>query len=261
MRGDTLLACWLREAGVECVFGVVGIPVVELASECQKVGIRFYSFHNEQTASYAAATYGYLTGKPGICLCVSGPGVVHSLAGVAHASINKWPMLLLGGSHKTTENYRGAFQEAPLTHSQMTTAFTKSTYSPSSPTHLRYCLTRALTTAVSGSPGPCYIELPENLLVGAVPFQDFGVPLQSLYPAPRPAPTDSPSAPYAALLKAHPPGLDTDPCLSPTLPGVPVTLPEPAAVAAAARTIARAQRPLVVVGKGACFSGAEGYLR
>ena len=68
--------------GVTVVFGIVGIPVVEIAEEAINLGIRFIGFRNEQAASYAASAYGYLTGRPGVCLVVGGPGVLHGMAGV-----------------------------------------------------------------------------------------------------------------------------------------------------------------------------------
>lgn len=67
-------------------------------SHAQAVGIRFIGFRNEQAAGYAAAACGYLTGVPGVLLTVSGPGAVHGIAGLSHAGINCWPMLMLSGS-------------------------------------------------------------------------------------------------------------------------------------------------------------------
>jgi len=61
----------------------VGIPVVDIAEEAINLGIRFIAFRNEQACSYAASAYGYITGEPGVCLLVGGPGVLHGLAGVS----------------------------------------------------------------------------------------------------------------------------------------------------------------------------------
>ena len=80
--GAYIIARSLRDLGVTVVFGIVGIPVVEIAEEAINLGIRFIGFRNEQAASYAASAYGYLTGRPGVCLVVGGPGVLHGVAGV-----------------------------------------------------------------------------------------------------------------------------------------------------------------------------------
>ena len=82
LSGAHIIAQSLRDLGVTVLFGIVGIPVVEIAEEAINLGIRFIGFRNEQAASYAASAYGYLTGRPGICLVVGGPGVLHAMAGV-----------------------------------------------------------------------------------------------------------------------------------------------------------------------------------
>ena len=84
--GAQIIARSLRDLGVTVLFGIVGIPVVEIAEEAINLGIRFIGFRNEQAASYAASAYGYLTGRPGVCLVVGGPGVLHAMAGVCNFS-------------------------------------------------------------------------------------------------------------------------------------------------------------------------------
>jgi 2-hydroxyacyl-CoA lyase 1 len=76
--------------GIEYMFGIVGIPVIEVAIAAQAAGIKYIGMRNEQAASYATSAIGYLTGRPAVCLCVSGPGVVHALAGMANAAENCW---------------------------------------------------------------------------------------------------------------------------------------------------------------------------
>ena len=80
--GAHLIASALVSLDITVIFGIVGIPVIEVAEACIAAGIRFISFRNEQAASYAASAYGYLTGRPGVCLVVGGPGVLHAMAGV-----------------------------------------------------------------------------------------------------------------------------------------------------------------------------------
>ena len=80
--GARVVARSLRELGVTVIFGIVGIPIVEIAEEAIDLGIRFVGFRNEQAACYSASAYGYLTGRPGVCLVVGGPGVLHGMAGV-----------------------------------------------------------------------------------------------------------------------------------------------------------------------------------
>ena len=83
ITGAQITAQALRGLGVSVIFGIVGIPVVEIAEEAINLGIRFIAFRNEQACSYAASVYGYITGKPSVCLVVGGPGVLHALAGAS----------------------------------------------------------------------------------------------------------------------------------------------------------------------------------
>lgn len=80
--GANIIANALKDLGVTVVFGIVGVPVSEIAERAIDIGLKFIGFRNEQAASYAATAYGYLTGKPGVCLVVGGPGVLHAIAGV-----------------------------------------------------------------------------------------------------------------------------------------------------------------------------------
>jgi 2-hydroxyacyl-CoA lyase 1 len=82
VTGAKLIAQTLKELGVTVVFGLVGVPVSDIAEQAINIGIRFIGFRNEQAASYAATAYGYLTGRPGVCLVVGGPGILHAMAGV-----------------------------------------------------------------------------------------------------------------------------------------------------------------------------------
>ena len=87
-----------------------GISVVEVAIAAQRCGIHYIGMRNEQAACYAAQAIGYLTGLPGICLVVSGPGLLHALGGMANAKENSWPLLVIGGASDTDQENWGAFQ-------------------------------------------------------------------------------------------------------------------------------------------------------
>ena len=109
--GATVLVESMKEQGVDYMFGVVGFPITQLASAAQRAGIQYIGMRNEQAASYAAQAAGYLTGRPQACAVVSGPGVIHALAGLANAQSNRWPMILIGGASATYHNGKGGFQE------------------------------------------------------------------------------------------------------------------------------------------------------
>ena len=110
MEGYELVAELLARNGLKYMFGVVGIPIVEVAIAAQRCGLHYIGMRNEQAACYAAQAIGYLTGMPGVCLAVSGPGLLHALGGMANAKENSWPLLVLGGASDTDQEQMGAFQ-------------------------------------------------------------------------------------------------------------------------------------------------------
>lgn len=144
------------------MFGVVGIPVTSFANRAVAAGIRFIAFHNEQSAGYAASAYGYLTGRPGILLTVSGPGCVHGLAGLSNAMINTWPMVLISGSCDQNDVGRGDFQE--LNQIEAAKPFSKHVGKAKDIKEIPKCFFEALDSAVLGRPGGCYLDLPTDVL-------------------------------------------------------------------------------------------------
>ncbi|GMH19017.1 hypothetical protein Nepgr_020858 [Nepenthes gracilis] len=160
--GNLLVAKALAKAGVECMFGVVGIPVTSVANCAVSLGIRFLAFHNEQSAGYAASAYGYLTGRPGVLLTVSGPGCVHGLAGLSNAAINTWPMIMISGSCDQKDFGRGDFQE--LDQIAAVKPFSKFSVKATSIDKIPNCVFEVLGHALLGRPGGCYLDLPSDVL-------------------------------------------------------------------------------------------------
>ena len=160
--GAELVARSLQAQGVEYLFGIVGFPVFGIAAAAQKLGIRYLGFRNEQAASYAAGVVGYLTGRPGGCLAVSGPGMIHAVAGLANAQANCWPMLLVGGANDSYQNQSGAFQEAPQVEAAR--PFSKWAARPDSFARVPEYVEQAVRTTVYGRPGAAYLDLPNDII-------------------------------------------------------------------------------------------------
>ncbi|CAN6706491.1 unnamed protein product [Malus baccata var. baccata] len=160
--GNQLIAKALARFGVDRMFGVVGIPVTSLANRAVSLGVRFIAFHNEQSAGYAASAYGYLTGRPGVLLTVSGPGCVHGLAGLSNAMANAWPMVMISGSCDQKYFGRGDFQE--LDQIAAVEPFSKFSAKAKSIKEIPDCVFQALAKAGSGRPGGCYLDFPSDVL-------------------------------------------------------------------------------------------------
>ncbi len=221
ITGSRLLARSLASQGVEHMFGIVGFPVYDVARSAQKEGLGFYGFRNEQAASYAAGAVGYLTKRPGCCLAVSGPGVVHALAGLANAQANCWPMVLIGGANDSFQNGAGAFQE--MNQVEAARPFVKYAARPDSLARIPYYVEQAIRTSLYGRPGPVYLDVPNDLLVGEIDAAEVELP------------SCCPEAPKSL---ATPESIDDALCL-----------------------LREARRPLVIVGKGAAYARAEGEVR
>ncbi|KAL4802988.1 thiamine pyrophosphate enzyme, N-terminal TPP binding domain-containing protein [Aspergillus unguis] len=222
--GAQLIAHTLRDIGVDVIFGIVGIPVVEIAEEAINLGIRFVAFRNEQACSYAASVYGYMTGRPGVCLVVGGPGVLHALAGIGNSSANNLPLLLLAGSAEITAVTKGAFQE--LDAVSLLTPHTKFATRASSLDFIPGSIKNAYRTCWYGRPGPTFVDLPADIIQGK---------LSSGFTPPQPE----------NLLVSTPPKASGDHLL----------------IFKATNLLKSARSPLLVIGKGAAYARAESGIR
>lgn len=162
VTGQTIVAKALKMLGLNDVFGIVGVPVLNLGFMLQDEEINYYGMRNEQAAGYAAGVYGYLTGKPGICLTVPGPGMLNVMSGLGNAQANKWPMLLLSGSSDLSLSGYGAFQECDQVHAAR--QFTKYAARITDATMIPQILEQAVRTSIYGTPGPVYVDLPVSYL-------------------------------------------------------------------------------------------------
>lgn len=227
---NTLVAMCLARAGVNRMFGVVGIPVTSLANQAVALGIRFIAFHNEQSAGYAASAYGYLTGRPGILLTVSGPGCVHGLAGLSNASVNTWPLVMISGSCDQRDFGRGDFQE--LDQIEAVKPFSKFSAKATDITRVPGCVFDVLDWAVAGRPGGCYLDLPSDVLHQRISESEA----QRLIAE-------------AEISRNSKQALIEKPILKDSEVGKAVAL------------LRQAERPLIVFGKGAAMSRAEFALK
>jgi glyoxylate carboligase len=96
--GFNLVVDALQMNGVETIYGVVGVPITDLARIAQAEGVRYVGFRQEQPAGHAAAAAGFLTQRPGICLTVSAPGFLNGVVALANATTNCGPMIQIAGS-------------------------------------------------------------------------------------------------------------------------------------------------------------------
>ncbi|MBK7169207.1 MAG: thiamine pyrophosphate-binding protein [Pseudomonadales bacterium] len=219
--GGTLLLRTLEALGVEHLFQVLGDPLAPIAMANLRQGPTAYNFRHEQAAAMAAQAYGYMNRRLGVALVPSGPAVTNAITGLATAWSNAWPMLLLGGASETGKRGLGDFQEMPQV--QSVAPFCKWAAAVDRTERLPWFLETAAREAFSGRPGPVYLDLPSEVLSTVI---EAGVALHL-----------------------------------PSFPAIPRPGADPAQVERAAQRIARAERPLLIIGKGAAWSDAGAAAR
>ena len=160
----------LARLGVEDCFLVPGGAIMHLVDELhQGTGqVRAWAFHDERTAAMAAEGYARIKGKPALLLVSSGPGVLHALSGVWGAHLDSVPMIIVSGQVRsdTINDDPGCRQlgdqELPTTY--VVHKLVKAQFPVSSDTVLGDLLPdRAWLTAISGRPGPVWIDWPVDL--------------------------------------------------------------------------------------------------
>jgi oxalyl-CoA decarboxylase len=215
----------LKLNGIETIYGVPGIPITDLGRMAQAEGIRVISFRHEQNAGNAAAIAGFLTKKPGICLTVSAPGFLNGLTALANATTNCFPMILISGSseREIVDLQQGDYEE--MDQLAIAKPLCKAAFRVLHAADIGIGVARAIRAAVSGRPGGVYLDLPAKLF-SQVMNADEGA---------------------KSLVKVIDPA--------------PAQLPAPSAVTRALDLMRTAQRPLIVLGKGAAYAQADAEVR
>lgn len=223
--GFHLMVDALRSNDIRTIYGVVGIPITDLARVAQASGIRYIGFRQETSAGHAAAAAGFLSRRPGVCLTVSAPGFLNGLPALANATTNCFPMIQISGSadRAKVDLQRGDYGEIDQLNAART--FAKAAYRIGRVEDIGLGVARAIRSAVSGRPGGVYLDIPGDVLGQAI---DASAAASTVWRLVDPAPRQ---------------------------------LPTPAAVDRALDVLAQAQRPLIVLGKGAAYAQADGVIR
>ncbi|XP_045071424.1 2-hydroxyacyl-CoA lyase 1-like [Coregonus clupeaformis] len=139
VTGAQLIAEALKAQNVEYMFGIVGVPVIEVAMAAQASGI-----------------------NPGACLVVSGPGLIHALGGMANANMNCWPVIVIGGSSDQNQETTGAFQEFPQV--EACRLYSKFSARSSSLDMISSVVEKAARTSMYGRPGAVYVDISGDMV-------------------------------------------------------------------------------------------------
>jgi len=161
MKTSDLFVKALENEGVEYIFGIPGEENLDFLDSLKDSSIKLILTRHEQGAGFMAATYGRLTGKPGVCLSTLGPGATNFVTPAAYAQLGGMPMLMITGQKPIKASKQARFQIVDIvTMMRPLTKFTKQVVHGSTITSI---VREAFRIAMEERPGAVHIELPEDI--------------------------------------------------------------------------------------------------
>ncbi|GIX35448.1 MAG: acetolactate synthase [Lysobacteraceae bacterium] len=179
LRGADVLLRALEAEGVRTVFGYPGGAIMPVYDALVDSPIRHILVRHEQAAALAANGHARASGEVGVCLATSGPGATNLVTGIADAYLDSVPMVAITGQVPTHLMGTDAFQEVDIFG--ITLPIVKHSWVIRDPQEIARTVREAFRIAREGRPGPVLIDLPKDIAVAEVDWQDPG-------PAPAPAP-------------------------------------------------------------------------
>lgn len=218
---DILVRC-LRDEGVKYIFGYPGGAALHIYDALYKQDeVRHILVRHEQGAAHAADGYARATGKPGVVLVTSGPGVTNTITGIATAYMDSIPMVVISGQVPTHLIGDDAFQEVDALG--VTRPCVKHSFLVKDVRDLASTLKKAFYIANTGRPGPVMVDVPKDITAQKTEY---------IYPK-------------NISLRSY----------NPTLKG------HPGQIKKAAQLLLKATRPIIYTGGGVSISGGEEELR
>jgi acetolactate synthase-1/2/3 large subunit len=155
----------LQAAGVQHVFGIPGVHNLELYRGLEGASLRHVTGRHEQGLGFMADGYARLSGRPGVCFTISGPGVSNIATALGQAYGDSIPVLVIASQNRRGEagSGRGFLHELP-DQCALAAAVTAASFAIAQPGELPAALARAFAIFASARPRPVYIEIPLDLL-------------------------------------------------------------------------------------------------
>ena len=175
LSGSQILMQFLRDEGVEYIFGYPGGAVLHIYDEIHaQAHVKHILVRHEQGATHMADGYARATGKPGVVLVTSGPGATNAVTGIATAHMDSVPMVVITGQVPTHAIGSDAFQEVDCVG--ITRPCVKHNFLVKDARDLADTLKKAFYVATTGRPGPVVVDVPKD-----VTRPDLRIPYE--YPA------------------------------------------------------------------------------
>ena len=169
ITGAEILVRCLKEEGVEYLFGYPGGSVLHIYDALYvQDDIKHVLVRHEQAAGHAADGYARASGKPGVVLVTSGPGVTNAVTGIATAYMDSIPMVIFSGQVPTALIGNDAFQEVDSVG--ITRPCVKHNFLVKDVTKLAETVKKAFYIATTGRPGPVLVDLPKDVTITKAEF-------------------------------------------------------------------------------------------
>jgi len=221
VTGGQLAIRALKNEGVGCIFALCGGHVEPYFQACLDEKVKIIDFRHEQAAALAAEGWARVTGQPGIASATAGPGVANAVTGIWNSFQCKAPVIFLGGKSPLSEFELGSAQD--MDSLSLMESITKWRYGGYETKRIPEYISMAYRQALSGGPGPVYLEFPLDVLSTEVEEEEVTFPTS-----------------YRTI--ARPQG-------------------DPTLVDKAVELLINAKRPIVIAGSGIWWSRAEKELQ
>lgn len=162
VSGGRLVAKALKAEGVDTIFTLCGGHIIDIYDGCLDEGIRIIDVRHEQVAAHAADGYARQTGKLGCVVTTAGPGCTNAVTGIATAFRSESPVLHIGGQSALVQWKQGGLQDLP--HVDMMRPITKFASTVMSTERIADMISMAARECFAGAYGPCYLEIPRDIL-------------------------------------------------------------------------------------------------
>ena len=156
------IGSFFKQKNISSVFTLCGGHISPILVGCEKEKIDIIQVRDEVSAVFAADAVSRLTDSVGVAIVTAGPGVTNTITAIKNAQMAQSPVLLIGGAAATLLKGRGSLQD--IDQISLLKTYVKSAVSVKKTRDVVPTLANALNTAISGVPGPVFVELPIDLL-------------------------------------------------------------------------------------------------
>ena len=161
MKTTDLFVKALENEGVERIYGIPGEENLDFLNSLIGSSVKLVLTRHEQAAGFMAATYGRLTGKPGVCLSTLGPGATNFVTATAYAQLGAMPMIMLAGQKPIRKSKQGRFQIVDVVG--LMKPITKYSEQIVDGNNVPSMVRDAFRITAEERPGAAYLELPEDI--------------------------------------------------------------------------------------------------